>query len=124
MLSKNQVVTIRKAIEKGYTGKCTIIEFQKIVKANKSIGSVEVVVLESQPCKLYTKSVSSAKTGDIGNTVEQRIKVFISPDIVFKPGSKIIVTQDGVTNEYNNSGLPAMFPTHQEVSLEIFKEWA
>lgn len=123
MLSKNQVVAIRKIHEKNYGGICTIIEYQKTVQANKSTGFVEVVVLENQSCKLSFKNLNNAKTGDVGTTVEQTITILISPDIVVKSGSKLIITQNGETKEYKNSGEPARFPTHQEISLELFKGW-
>jgi len=39
-------------------------------------------------------------------------------------GSKITVTQNGVTHDYERSGKPAVYSCHQEVPLELFKEWA
>lgn len=57
-------------------------------------------------------------------TVSQSVKLFISPDIVIKAGSKIIVTQHGRTTEYSNSGVPAVYPTHQEIMLTLFEGWA
>ena len=54
----------------------------------------------------------------------QATKLFISPDITIKPGSKITVTQTGVTTEYTGSGVPAVYPTHQEIMLELFESWA
>lgn len=47
-------------------------------------------------------------------------KLFISPDVAIKAGSKIIVTQHGRTTEYSNSGVPAVYPTHQEIMLTLF----
>ena len=37
---------------------------------------------------------------------------------------KITVTQNGVTRDYERSGKPAVYTCHQEVPLELFKEWA
>lgn len=48
----------------------------------------------------------------------------IPPDVVIKAGSKIIVTQHGRTTEYSNSGVPAVYPTHQEIMLTLFNGWA
>ena len=51
------------------------------------------------------------------------MKLFISPDVLIKAGSKIIVTQHGRTTEYSNSGVPAVYPTHQEIMLTLFEGW-
>jgi hypothetical protein len=48
----------------------------------------------------------------------------IAPEIHVKPGSKLTITQNGVTTEYKNSGEPALFDTHQEIILELFKGWS
>ena len=39
-------------------------------------------------------------------------------------GSKITVTQNGVTCDYEQSGKAAVFTYHKEVPLELFREWA
>lgn len=124
MLSETQVVKVRKAIESTYDGKVTVTEHQKVVKANKSTGFEDVVVLENQSCRLSFKSVTKTVTTESAATVEQTIKVFVAPEITIKPGSKLTITQYGVTTEYKNSGVPATYPTHQEIVLELFRGWA
>lgn len=79
--------------------------------------------MEDQPCKLSFETLTSS-TGDPVATVSQSVKLFISPDVVIKAGSKIIVTQHGRTTEYSNSGVPAVYPTHQEIMLTLFEGWA
>lgn len=61
---------------------------------------------------------------DTGAAISQGTKLFTVPEIQIKPGSKIIVTQNGVTTVYSSSGVPAVYPTHQEVILELFEGWA
>jgi hypothetical protein len=124
MLSENQVVMVRKAIEMMYTGKCTITENQAYKKENKSTGHTEVVVLENQPCKLSFSSITNTSKTETAAMVVQTAKVLIAPEIQIKPGSKLTITQNGFTTEYKNSGEPAIFDTHQEVVLELFKGWA
>ena len=124
MLSKNQVVKVRKAIESLYTGKCTITEHQKIKKENKSTGFEDVVVLTDQPCRLSFSNITNTSTGDAASAVTQIVKVFLAPEIQVKPGSKLTITQDDVTTEYKSSGKPAHYSTHQEIILELFEEWA
>ena len=122
MLSKTKVV--RKAIESLYDGRCTIIEHQKVKKENMSTGFQDVVVLEGEPCRLSFKTVTDASSGETASAITQSVTVFLSPEIQVNPGSKLTITQNGVTTEYKSSGKPAVYSTHQEIVLELFKGWA
>ncbi|MBS5822410.1 MAG: hypothetical protein KID00_00885 [Clostridium argentinense] len=124
MLSQNQVVAVRKAIEMTYTGKCTITEHQKVKKPNKSTGFEDVIILKDQPCKLSFSKIANTNQGETAAMVVQTAKVLIAPEIQIKPGSKLTITQNGVTTEYSQSGEPAIYNTHQEVILELFKRWS
>lgn len=124
MLSQNQVVAVRKAIEMTYTGKCTITEHQKVKKPNKSTGFEDVIILKDQPCKLSFSKIANTNQGETAAMVAQTAKVLIAPEIQIKPGSKLTITQNGVTTEYSQSGEPAIYNTHQEVILELFKGWS
>lgn len=123
MLSQAQVVAIKRAYEKMYDGRCSVVEKQKVKKADKSTGFQEVTVLVDQPCRLSFSSAKNADNADMATGVQQIIKLFIDPSIVIKPGSKVIVFQNGISTEYKNSGLPAIYPTHQEIVLELFERW-
>ena len=118
------MVKTRKAIESLYTDVCTITEHKKIKKENLSTGFQDVVVLENQPCRVSFKTVNSASQGDVAATIVQIVKVFLAPEIQVKPGSKITITRNNVVTEYKCSGQPALYDTHQEVVLELFKGWA
>lgn len=125
MLSKNQVVKARKAIESMYDGTCTIIERQKVKLPNKSTGFMDIVVLEDIPCRLSFKTITNTTQAETGvSAVVQVTKVFIAPEIKVKPGSKLTITQNDVTTEYKSSGQPAIYTTHQEIELELFERWA
>ena len=115
----------RKAVESLYVGTCTITEHQKVKKENKSTGFEDVVVLENQPCRISFQSINSSVTTESGaSEISQIVKLFIAPEIKIKPGSKITVTQNGVTTDYKNSGEPALYSTHQVIILELFKGWS
>lgn len=122
MLQKNGMV--KKALESMYGGVCTIIEHQKVVRPNKTTGFDDVVVIENQPCRLSFKTVTSANQGENGASLTQTVTLFMSPDIVVKAGSKVVVTQNGKTTEYKSSGEPAIHANHQEITLELFKGWS
>ncbi len=124
MLPKNAMVRARKVLETLYDGRCTITEHQKIKNPNKTTGCADVVVLEDVPCRLSFSTVTNANQTETGASVVQTTKVFLAPEITVKPGSKLTVTQNGVTTEYKSSGVPAFYSTHQEIGVELFKGWA
>ncbi|HBF5864963.1 TPA: hypothetical protein KOR80_001587 [Clostridioides difficile] len=115
----------RKAIEMLYRDKCTIVEYQPIKDpVTKRTNNKEVIVLENQPCKLSYKNIVSATEGKLSK-LEQTIKLFISPNISVKAGSKLIITnQNNITKEYVRSGESAIYPNHQEIVLELLEDKA
>lgn len=113
----------RNVIESYYDAICDIIELE-----DKKIGSFtdnqEVTVKEKQPCRVSFENIYSSDETNTESKVIQKIKLFVSPDITIKPGSKIVVTRLDQTIEYKDSGAPALYGTHQEIPLELWKGWA
>lgn len=115
----------RKAIEATYFGTLTVTELQKVKdEKTKLTKSVDVVVLQDEPCRLSFEKMQTAVQSESAATIVQGAKIFVSPDISIKAGSKLTVTQDNVTTDYTRSGESAIYPTHQEIMLELFKEYA
>ena len=115
-----------KAIESTYTGICTIIERRDLKDEKTKIThkNAEIAVIENQPCKLSFEKISPSVQTETAALITQSVKLFISPEIEIKPGSKIIAEQNGKTTEYMASGEPAIYLSHQEVMLELYEEWA
>lgn len=110
----------RKAIEGTYTGLLKVTEYQSVKDPVTHITRTEkVVVLENQPCKLSFETITTAIQTEAAATISQAVKLFVSPDITIKPGSMLTIAQNGVTTEYTSSGVPAVYPTHQEIMLEL-----
>lgn len=125
MLSEAKMVKARKAVESLYDGICTVTEHQKVVKPNKSTSFSDVPVLTDEPCRLSYSTITDINAReDESSSVVQVTKLFISPDVTIKTGSKISVTQHGQTTDYKSSGQPAIYQTHQEIILELFKGWS
>lgn len=118
----------RKAIEILYEHTCTVIEYQKKVKdpITKITSSKEVIVLEDKPCKLSYSTIKNATETENASVLQQVVKLFIAPEIFIKEGSKLVITdtRTNKTQSYKNSGVPAVFFSHQEIVLELFKGWA
>lgn len=114
----------RKAIEATYFGTLTVTELQKVKnEKSKLMEESEVVVLQDQPCRLSFEKLQTAIQSESAATITQSTKLFVSPDVTIKAGSKL-TTQDNVTTDYIRSGVPSTYPTHQEITLELFKEYA
>ena len=115
----------RKAMELLYEHTCTVIEYRKEKDSiTKITGMKEVSVLENQPCKLSFSTSKSTQQTESANEITQVIKLFIAPEIEIKEGSKLVINHNGKVSEYKNSGVPSIFPTHQEIVLELFKGWS
>lgn len=114
----------RKSIESTYEGVLTVTEHQKVKdEVTKITGYQDVVVLNDQPCRLSFEKIQTASQSESAATVAQTTKLFVSPDITIKAGSKITVTQAGITTDYQCSGIPAVYQTHQEIILDLFEDW-
>lgn len=115
----------RKMIEKLYEGLCTVKVYGEYKDPITKITKVgEYSLFEDQPCRLSYGSLTTATSTQGPANIVQVTKLFIAPELEIPPGSKIIVTQNGRKTEFSNSGVPAVYPTHQEIMLELFKEYA
>lgn len=115
----------RRAQEATYEGLCTIYECRDVTDEKTKLSSEEeVAVIEDQPCKLSFEKLNSVVQTETAAVQAQRVKLFLAPEIAVGSNSKIVVTQNGITNEYSASGIPAVYSTHQEITLESFRGWS
>jgi hypothetical protein len=113
------------AIKSLWQGKCTVTVRQNVT--NEATGRTvpsEVDTLSDVPCRLVYKSISPVEQADSASTPAQRVTLLVDPAVDIPPGSKITVTQNGATEEYEQSGAPAVYSHHKEIPLELFKGWA
>lgn len=114
----------REAVELLYEGICTITIYESYLKPNKATGHRETIVLEDEPCRLSYSSAPAAEKTETGTGKQQSVKLFLAPEIAVTAGSKITVTQNGVTEDYCRSGQPAVYASHQEIELDLWEGWA
>lgn len=113
----------RKTIERLYIDICSIYEYQKAKDPKTKITESKLVkVFENIPCRISFKNVATAQQTDSSATISQITTLFISPEIVIKENSKIDIIRNDRVLEYKNSGTPAIYSTHQEISLNLYKE--
>lgn len=114
------------AIKSLWRGKCTVT-VRNNDTTDKNTGRVvvgEVDTYTDEPCRISFDTVNATQTENNAANIIQSITLFIDRAVVIPEGSKITVTQNGVTAVYEKSGKPAVYSTHQEIPLEIFKGWA
>ena len=115
----------RKAIQNLWHGraKVTVLDGE-LNPANGRTEPQEQVVFDDVPCRISRDTVKSTEPHEEAAQVAQSVTLYIDPSVEIPEGSKITVTQNGVTREYERSGKPAVYSCHQEIPLELFKEWA
>jgi len=59
----------------------------------------------------------------IASMAGQAVKLFLAPNIQVLAGSKIVVRRFGQETAYVRSGMPAIYEEHQEIRVELFRNW-
>lgn len=108
-----------------YKDSCTVIQFQAVKDSKtKLTKQTEVAVLEDLPCKLSFEIVKNTGSSETAAALTQSTKLFLAPEVQIPPGSKILITHQGETTAYEQSGQPAVYPSHQEIFLILSQRWA
>ncbi|MEY8418900.1 hypothetical protein AALA83_06410 [Oscillospiraceae bacterium 44-5] len=92
--------------------------------ANGRTEPVERVLVDGAACRISHKTVTTTEPSEEAAVVAQAVTLYIDPSVDIPEGSKITVTQNGVTRDYERSGTPAVYTVHQEVPLELWEGWA
>ena len=93
----------KKAVQSLWVGKATITVLDGVLNpANGRTEPQERILAADIRCRISHKSVVSTEPNE----------------------EAAQVAQNGVTRDYERSGKPAVYSCHQEVPLELFKEWA
>lgn len=114
------------AIKSLWRGKCTVT-VRNNDTTDENTGRVvvgEVDTYTDEPCRISFDTVNTTQPENNAANIVQSITLFIDRAVAIPEGSKITVTQNGATAVYEKSGKPAVYSTHQEIPLEIFKGWA
>lgn len=116
---------VRKFIERLYVGRCSITNRQSVFDSvTKRTSFKDVTIAENEPCRLSFSTLQNAERSETTTAVLQSVKLFLRPELDIKSGSKITVTQNGVTTTYASSGKPAVHSNHQEIILILWDEKA
>lgn len=113
------------AIKRLWRGKCTVsVRTNTTDESTGRTVTGEVDTCTNEPCRISFKNITTTEPTDNAGKTAQSIVLFIDPAAPIPPGSKITVTQNGVTGTYEQSGVPAVYSHHKEIRLELFEGWA
>ena len=117
-------VNLAAAVKSLWEGKCTVtVRENKTNEANGRTEAKEVDLCTNEPCRISFDTVQVTEPSNGAAQTKQTVTLFIDPAVSLPAGSKITVTQKGTTGVYEQSGVPAVYSTHKEVPLELFKGW-
>ena len=119
------IPNIKSAVESLYTGTASVYDFAYVDTGHgaKKLSSEPTQTYKDIPCRLSHKALSPNEQDRYGN-VEQETVMYCDPSYAIKPGAKITITQAGATTEYECAGLRAMYESHQEIRLTVFRRRA
>lgn len=117
------MVANKKAIERLYDCTCDIYEYRQVVDENNISCQEEVLVYSNLPCRLSYATLFSSTQSRAVNYTKTSAKLFISPEVKISAGSKVKIYKNGMCIEFKNSGEPAIYNSHQEIKLDLLKNW-
>lgn len=81
------------------------------------------LVEEAVPCRISHDGQPPSDSSTGLPTAGHAAKLFCAPGVSIPPGSKVIVTQDGVTEYFASAGIAAKYCSHQEINLDEWGGW-
>jgi len=118
-------VSHKQALESLWQGRCSVfVRQERRNPVSKRVEFDEVAVYADQPCRLSYKTVRQTTESNNAAETTQVTTLFVSNALLVPAGSKIAVTQNGRTTNYERSGEPAVYTHHQEITLTLFRGWA
>lgn len=119
----------RKAIQGMFIGVCTVYIRAPTPAPDPVSGATvftETAVITDAPCRLsfHSGRDETVSPSNGAAKVTQTVKLFIDPASDIPAGSKITVTQNGVTGRYAQSGEAAVYEYHKEIPLKLFERFA
>ena len=114
----------KRAVQSLWEGRAAItVREGALNPVNGRTEPVERTLAEGAACRISHRSAAATEVFEEGAKAAQSVTLYIDPGLDIPAGSKITVTQNGVTRDYERSGAPAVYTVHQEVPLALFRGW-
>lgn len=112
---------VRRQLERLYRDTCTVISYEPETDGETGITkTAEKTLYTDLPCRLSFSS-SPAVSDGMAPGISQSVKLFVSPEAEIPPGCRIEVNRCGQIRKYKASGVPAVYPTHREITLHLYE---
>ena len=110
----------RVQIEKMYESTCSVWQFSRVYdKATHSTKMKKIALFENIPCHISYGISGAAKQTDTIAVIGQNITLYLPPEYAVPAGSEITIDTRGRITKYESSGEPAVYQSHQEISLTL-----
>ena len=119
-------IKLRSARELLWYGTCTVFGFEETVDPITGITTVNdnAMLFDSIPCKLSHTKIGINDQTEGPATLDHTIKLSLGNEYDIPSGCTFVVTQNGKTEKYKQSGEAAFFIVHQEIPLVIDEVYA
>lgn len=120
------VERFKRAVKPFYTDRCNVYESRPVngclTRFEKVLKFCDIECRASAKSYLFGERAGS----DGGNTltVAKKIKLFLPPEYDIKPGSEIEIIRGERKMLYGKSGEMTFYKSHNEVMVEILKDYA
>ena len=121
------VEKVKKALAPLYKDVCTVYEKRPVTLEGRTQFE-EVIVYENIPCRISAKAYlfgeNAASESNNLLRVNKKVKLFLPCEYVIAAGSRIEVVSCGKRYAFARSGEMSLYETHNEVMVELEKEYA
>lgn len=114
----------RRALARLWRDRCTVYAREKRTDSRTQITRFEETpLLENQPCRLSFRQLRSTGGEEVAQAA-QGAKLFLGAEFEIPAGCRVEVARGGRVHVFASSGTPGVFPSHQEILLELWRGWA
>ena len=121
------VEKLKRVLSPFYTDRCTVYEKKAVMHEGRTRFE-ESVKYENVPCRVSTKAYlfgeNAAKEKDRLLSVNKKVKIFLPCEYDIAPGSIIAIESRGRRRVYARSGEMSCYNAHNEVMVELLKNYA
>jgi hypothetical protein len=114
----------KESIEKLYDMTCTISAKTKTTLETGETVFTDSVLYENVPCRISFSSFANGIKDRVKTAPSGSVKLFTSTEYDIPDGARVVVTFQGRTFKYRYAGVSAVYRFHQEVNLELDKDFS
>ncbi|MBR6314477.1 MAG: hypothetical protein IKR49_07595 [Clostridia bacterium] len=111
------------ALRSLWCDRCTVTIKRKTETPGGRTVQTNETLFANVPCRLSFKSIEVTEESSSAACTVQATVLLLDRQYSVPAGSIITVQHEGMTGEYERSGIPAVYSVHQEIPLKLRKEW-